>query len=40
VLTADGDLLREMATFEDAGVSDRGADAPTPTPAGAAPGHP
>ncbi|MCU0283997.1 MAG: nicotinate-nucleotide--dimethylbenzimidazole phosphoribosyltransferase [Candidatus Nanopelagicales bacterium] len=43
VLTAAGDLLREMATFEDAGVSDRGAepaDAPTPTPAGAAPGHP
>jgi nicotinate-nucleotide--dimethylbenzimidazole phosphoribosyltransferase len=49
VLTAAGDLLREMATFESAGVSDRPADtppdqapasAPTPTPASGSPSRP
>jgi nicotinate-nucleotide--dimethylbenzimidazole phosphoribosyltransferase len=38
VLTAAGDLLREMATFESAGISDRGAEPADPERA--APAHP
>jgi nicotinate-nucleotide--dimethylbenzimidazole phosphoribosyltransferase len=38
LVTAAGDLLREMATFESAGVSGRDAEAPGPDHAPAVPG--